>query len=292
MLLKHLEHSDAHVQEHVDNREYYHDVRDTVMKMLAGMLLTPKHDVLSQVGKMYKPEFLRYTYVPEIPGIVEGSILKNLLLGANTFAGANDPLERQSSLRVSNDEAWDVASQCGLRDEFIHAPESFNVGKGGRNLPADVRQAISIARAILSDPDVLMLHKPTTFLTADHTAKVFSVFDSFIKFGGLCGILKNMAKGKTDIGTSTRQMISGHCQCTVMISMGLHDPVPNNVHRTVYVESWPEACTYADHLNESPVYEGFMKKRSQLRRTYQHRYFVLTAGVLSHFQSKEHGQTS
>jgi len=32
-------------------------------------------------------------------------------------------------------EAWKVAEMCGLEPEFLRAPENFNVGKGGRNLP-------------------------------------------------------------------------------------------------------------------------------------------------------------
>ena len=63
-----------------------------------------------------------------------------------------------------------MALRCGLSSEFLRAPESFNVGKGGRNLTLRSRQAISIARGLLSDADVLMLHKPAALLGMDARA--------------------------------------------------------------------------------------------------------------------------
>ena len=40
----------------------------------------------------------------------------------------------------TSEEAWKLVRMCGLSIEFIGAPETFNVGKGGRNLPLDARQ--------------------------------------------------------------------------------------------------------------------------------------------------------
>ena len=67
---------------------------------------------------------------------------------------------------------WQIAERCGLSPEFLGAPDNFNIGKNGRNIPLASRQALSIARGILSDADVLLLVQPFNLLDPDHTEKV------------------------------------------------------------------------------------------------------------------------
>ena len=66
-----------------------------------------------------------------------------------------------------------------LRAEvYIRAPEKFNVGKAGRNLTLSARQAVCLARGILSDVSVLMIHKPTALLSEAHSKKIMQVVSS------------------------------------------------------------------------------------------------------------------
>jgi hypothetical protein len=59
-----------------DDDEPEWDSRDVMMRLIAGIHISPKNDP----GVMYKPPFLRYAYAPETPVMLEGSILKNVLL--------------------------------------------------------------------------------------------------------------------------------------------------------------------------------------------------------------------
>ena len=95
----------------------------------------------------------RYAYVSEKPVLLEGSVLKNLMLGVDAERA------RHSSRELTPSDAWEIAQLCGLPRVFVRAPESFNVGKGGRNLPCAAQQAICIARAILADAHVLLLNR-------------------------------------------------------------------------------------------------------------------------------------
>ena len=36
-------------------------------------------------GLLYRPPFLKYAYVPESPALLEGSVLKNLMLGVSNI---------------------------------------------------------------------------------------------------------------------------------------------------------------------------------------------------------------
>ena len=66
---------------------------DCFFKLLAGINMTD-HEELHNV---YAPPILFYIYVPEVPVLLEGSIMKNLLLGAN--------LPRHQR-HVSPEQAW------------------------------------------------------------------------------------------------------------------------------------------------------------------------------------------
>lgn len=78
---------------------------------------------------------------------------------------------------------------CGLDEVYIRAPPSFNVGKAGRNLTLSARQAICIARGILSDSCVLMVHKPTALLSERHGKQILLLLHDYVTKGGLWGLL-------------------------------------------------------------------------------------------------------
>jgi hypothetical protein len=104
---------------------------DIMLKILAGIDIKQTEDSESS----YVPPFFMYTYVPENPFLLEGSILKNLLLSVSSE-------DRENGNEPSAEQAWLVAQKCGLDYEYLHAPESFNVGKAGRNIPLSSRQVV------------------------------------------------------------------------------------------------------------------------------------------------------
>lgn len=134
---------------------------DTVLKVLAGASLSS-----AAAGARSVVDFLDYIYVPEVAVLLEGSILMNLRLSVSSLRNRKVPTE---------DEAWHVARRCGLSKAFLNAPEEFTVGRMGRNLPSASRQAVALARCVLADPDVLLLHKPVALLDARHAKKVLAV---------------------------------------------------------------------------------------------------------------------
>ena len=196
-------------------------------QLLAGVIIPPKGDD----GIIYKPPYLTYSYAPETPVLLEGSILKNLLLG----------VEERGGREAGTEEAWEIARRLGLPAEFLHAPDSFSVGKGGRNLSLSARQIISIARVILSSADVLMLHRPTAFLTAKESDTVLSVLEEYATCGGLWGMLD--PSSRSDQGTSPSHYLTGNGMRTVILTMSHRDRnhIPSVVTRTVDCEAVFEA---------------------------------------------------
>ena len=208
------------------------------LQLLANVIIPPKGDE----GIIYKPPFLTYAYAPETPVLLEGSILKNLLLG----------VEEKDGKEAGANEAWEIARRLGLSSEFLYAPESFSVGKGGRNLQLSARQIISIARAILSAADVLMLHCPTAFLTAKESQVVLSVLGQYANCGGLWGMLDPSSNSHQ--GTSASHYLTGNGKRTVILTMSHRDRnhVPDEVSKVVDCEAIWHGGTSEEAITRLP----------------------------------------
>ena len=76
------------------------------------------------------------------------------------------------------------AAQRAQALEFIERKfESFagNVGERGRSLSGGERQRLSIARALLKDPPILILDEATSALDTDTEAKVMRALDEVMR---------------------------------------------------------------------------------------------------------------
>jgi ABC-type multidrug transport system fused ATPase/permease subunit len=131
--------------------------RLTFLKLLAGML-TPSS------GSIIVPPHLRIRMVPLEPMLFAKSLLFNLTLGVDS---------------IREELVWQVAEQVGLSAELLGQGEVL-VGAQGHNLRLCDRQAVCIARGILCDPDVLLLHRPGTLFTSKKQRRVVEAIRSWM----------------------------------------------------------------------------------------------------------------
>ena len=103
----------------------------------------------------------RIGYVPQQNGLLDGAVLDNILYG-NAAAGET--------------EAVEAAKKAGIHDFIASLPEGYQarVGERGVALSEGQRQRICVARALVKNPDILLMDEPASALDGRTGNRVLS----------------------------------------------------------------------------------------------------------------------
>ncbi len=80
------------------------------------------------------------------------TVKDNVLMGRVAFGIAEAETRVSAAVRATVDD-------LGLRAVVFHAGLAFNIGSGGKRLSAAQRQKLTVARAVLRRPDLLLVHR-------------------------------------------------------------------------------------------------------------------------------------
>eukprot|EP00931_Biecheleriopsis_adriatica_P074854 TRINITY_DN48837_c0_g1_i1.p1 TRINITY_DN48837_c0_g1~~TRINITY_DN48837_c0_g1_i1.p1 ORF type:complete len:961 (+),score=149.45 TRINITY_DN48837_c0_g1_i1:71-2953(+) len=142
--------------------------KGTLLSIAAGMLL-------QDAGHCFIPPHLRVYFVPHDPLFLDSSLYENLTFGTDTSNEKDACMER-------------VLAIC----RKLHIPEhimgmiqarSDSVGLGMLSLSEKTQ--LQLVRALVANPEVLVLHKPTCHFTDAHTALVLRAFKEHVQQRGL-----------------------------------------------------------------------------------------------------------
>lgn len=119
----------------------------------SGRITLSGHD-LSEVPEAELRK--RVAYVPQESGLFRASIADNVRVGR----------------RAEDTRVWQVLREVGLAELVRTFPTGLEhpLGEEGRGLSGGQRQRLAIARALLEEPDVLLLDEPSAALDAESEA--------------------------------------------------------------------------------------------------------------------------
>ena len=152
--------------------------KSTVLKLLLGFFLPSEGSVTVDGTDMKEMDLSRYrkhlAVVPQHSMLFSGTLLQNLMYGAPPY--------------VSRSRVWEVVKKVGLGDFVKSLPLGLDsqISESGSNLSGGQSQRISIARALLRDPKILILDEPTSALDRENEQRVLEILDCIM---GSCTVI-------------------------------------------------------------------------------------------------------
>ncbi len=127
--------------------------KTTLLMLLLG-ILEPQQGNIWIDGKSPKEYFfnssIKLGYVGPEPFLIEGSIKENLLYGLD--------------VQPDEEKIWNTLELVSLKKDFFSKTLNYRISENHSELSAGQKQRLCIARAILNNPQILILDEPTSNL--------------------------------------------------------------------------------------------------------------------------------
>lgn len=172
--------------------------KTTLIKLIQGLYVPQNGRVL--LDKADIKQFTRYElagwvgYVPQECALLHGSVRENL-----AFARPE----------ATDEEIIEACKATGVHDTIIDLPDGYasDIGEAGRRLSGGQKQRLTISRALLGNPPVLLLDEPSGSLDRQAEEE-------------LKDLLVNLAKDHTIILVTHSPILLGACANMIVMDHG------------------------------------------------------------------------
>jgi len=145
--------------------------KSTLLKIIAGVCFPNLENDGSQ---LFVPAHLRVLHVPAEPMFFHGTLLENLTFGATK--GDSD---------VSMQRVVKICTRLGINDATLRYLECDQCLEWNEVISHTQSQLISIARALIFNPEVLCIHKPVQAFDNTVAVAVLAILRQFVKEKGI-----------------------------------------------------------------------------------------------------------
>jgi len=172
--------------------------KTTLIKLIQGLYRPTQGRVLldgADINQFTRQEMADWIgYVPQETFLFTGTIRDNLVKGHPD---------------ATDDELVEAAKLSGLHDLVIDFPDGYatDIGEAGARLSGGMRQRLSIARAMLGDPPVLLLDEPSSNLDREGEIELMQT-------------LENLAQDHTIMVISHSPGVLSRCKQVLVMQKG------------------------------------------------------------------------
>mmetsp|Transcript_70876 Transcript_70876/g.217223 ORF Transcript_70876/g.217223 Transcript_70876/m.217223 type:complete len:234 (-) Transcript_70876:563-1264(-) len=154
--------------------------KSTLIKLL-GQVIDPT------AGEIFIPSYLRVLHVGATPVMLEGSAWTNLTIGSRNYW--SDPeFEADRVMRICERMGFNTRFMRMLRDtraDFLAGTEPWCDGGWVKALSIGDKMLVHLARALVYNPEVLVLNRPTSQLPVGGDELVFELLREFVSNRGV-----------------------------------------------------------------------------------------------------------
>eukprot|EP00928_Gymnodinium_smaydae_P016356 TRINITY_DN1611_c0_g2_i1.p1 TRINITY_DN1611_c0_g2~~TRINITY_DN1611_c0_g2_i1.p1 ORF type:complete len:1123 (-),score=239.49 TRINITY_DN1611_c0_g2_i1:90-3059(-) len=144
--------------------------KTTLLKILGGVILPNPEQ-----GLLFIPSHLRVLHVSPEAIFFRGSLLENLTFGVSP--GDQD---------AATPRVLQILQDLGAQADLLAYVVAGDVLQWNEVFSQTQKQLFSLARALIANPEVLCVHKPTAVLNEVDSRRVFEVLRDFVVEKGLC----------------------------------------------------------------------------------------------------------
>jgi len=161
--------------------------KGTILKLL-GEVLIPclpgfARSTGTGSGSVVIPSHLRALHVSKEPMFVEDTLYENLTLGVGKIGkGVQTSAQQDGSM----DRALAICKRLGLSGDVLASIEqNESVCPWNDVLSSTECALLHLARALIANPEILCIHKPTLYLNNEYSDMMYQVLKDFVENRGL-----------------------------------------------------------------------------------------------------------